>query len=88
MYLLSKTHKRLYDASGRPVISNCVTPTKKASQFLDNQMKEVTQNGWSYIKNSNSFIKKIKDLKNIPDDVLVVTANVLELHLSIPHQEE
>ena len=36
MYLLPKIHKRLYDVPGRPVISNCGTPTEKASKFLDN----------------------------------------------------
>ena len=58
MYLLPKIHKRLYDVPGRPVISNCGTPTEKASEFLDNQLKEVMQNEWSYIKDSNDFIKK------------------------------
>ena len=41
MYLLPEIHKRLYDASGRPVISNCGTPTEKTSGFFDNQLKEV-----------------------------------------------
>ena len=45
MYLLPKIHKRLYDVPGRPVILNCGTPTEKASEFLDNQLKEVMQNG-------------------------------------------
>ena len=31
--------KRLYYVLGRPVISNCVTPTEKASEFLGNQLK-------------------------------------------------
>ena len=42
MYLLPKIHKRLH---GVPVISNCGTPTEKASEFSDNQFKEVMQNG-------------------------------------------
>ena len=45
MYLLPKIHKRLYDVPGRSVISNCGIPTEKASEFLDNQLKEVMQNG-------------------------------------------
>ena len=71
---------------GRPVISNCGTPTEKASEFLDNQLKEVIQNGWSYIKDSNDFIKKIKHLKNIPDNAILVTADVAGLYPSIPHE--
>ena len=86
MYLLPKIHKRLYDVPGRSVISNCGTPTEKAPEFLDNQLKEVMQNEWSYIKDSNDFIKKIKHLKNIPDNVILVTADVVALYLSIPHE--
>ena len=53
---------------------------------LDNQLREVTQNGWSYIKDSNDFIKKIKHLKNIPDNAILVTADVVGLYPSIPHE--
>ena len=86
MYLLPKIHKRLYDVPGRPVISNCGTPTEKASEFLDSQLKKVMQNGWSYIKDSNDFIKKIKHLKNIPDNALLVSSDVVGLYPSIPHE--
>ena len=88
MYLLLKTHKRLYDVPGRPAISNCGTPTEKASEFLDNQLKEVMQNGWSYIKDSNDFVKKIKYLKNIPDNALLLIADVVGLYPSVPHKAE
>ena len=84
MYLLPKIHKRLHDVPGRPVISNCGTPTEKASEFLDNQLMEVMQNGWFYIQDSNDFIKKIKHLKNIPDNVILATAAVVRLYPSIP----
>ena len=83
MYLLPKIHKRLYDV---PVISNCGIPTEKASEFLDNQLKAVIQNGWSYIKDSNDFIKKIKYLKNIPDNALLVISDVVGFYPSIPHE--
>ena len=45
MYFLPKIHKRLYDVPGRPVISNCGSPTEKDSEFLDNQLKEVCRIG-------------------------------------------
>ena len=84
MHLLPKIHKRLYDVPGRPFISHCGTPTEKASKFLDNQLKEVMQNGWSNIKDSNDFIKKIKHLKNIP--AILVTADIVGLYPSVPHE--
>ena len=45
------------------------------------------QNGWSYIKDSSNFIKKTKHLKNIPDNAILVTADVVGLHPSILHEE-
>ena len=70
---------------GRPVISNCGTPTEKASEFLDHHLKPVMQSGWSYIKDSGDFLKKIKNVGNIPENVILVTADVVELYANIPH---
>ena len=44
------------------------------------------QNRWSYVKDYNDFIKKIKHLKNIPDKALLVIADVVGLYPSIPHE--
>ena len=43
------------------------------------------QNGTSYIKNSNDFKSKIKNI-DIPNDDLLVTADVVGLYPSIPHE--
>ena len=51
---------------GRPVISNCVTPTEKASEFLDHHLKPVIQKGKSYIKDSGDFINKNKRITEYP----------------------
>ena len=45
MYLLPKIHKRLFDVHGRPIISNCGTPTEKVSEFLDFHLKPVMMEG-------------------------------------------
>ena len=71
---------------GRPVISNCGTPTEKISEFLDTQLKPIMQKSWSYIKDSGDFIRKIKNLKDIPEGAILVTADVVSLYPSIPHQ--
>ena len=44
------------------------------------------QNGWSYIRDSNDFINKIKNLKNIPSNSILVIAVVVGLYPSIPHE--
>ena len=86
LYLLPKIHKRLSDVPGRPVISNCGTTTEKASELIDFHLKSIMHNGWSYIRDSNDFINKIKNLKNIPSNSILVTADVVSLCSSIPHE--
>ena len=71
---------------GRPVISNCGTPTEKISEFLDTQLKPIMQKSWSYIKDSGDFIRKIKNLTDISEGAILVTADVVSLYPSIPHQ--
>ena len=86
LYFLPKIHKRLSNIPGRPVISNCETPTEKASEFLDYHLKSVMQRSWYYIKDSGDFIEKIKSINNIPDDAHLVTADVVGLYRSIPYE--
>ena len=43
------------------------------------------QSSWSYMKDSGDFIWKMKRISNIPDDATLVTADVLGLYPSIPH---
>ena len=52
LYLFPKIQKR-------PVVSNCGTPTEKASEFLDYDLKPIIQTGNPYIKDSADFINKI-----------------------------
>ena len=42
--------------------------------------------GMSYIKDSNDFMHKIWDLKDIPNNALLVTADVVGLYRSISHE--
>ena len=87
LYLLPKIHKRLSNVPGKPVISNCGTPTEKASEFLDFYLKPLMQNGWSYIRGSGYFIDKMKRVGKIPEGSFLVTADVVSLYPSIPHNE-
>ena len=41
--------------------------------------------GWSYIKDSQDFINKSRKLGKIPDNAILVTADVVGLYPSIPH---
>ena len=86
MYLLPKIHKRLSDVPGRPVISNCGVPTEEVSEFSDYQLKPVMQNGKSYIRDSGHLLQKIKNTSILPENAVLVMADVVGLYPSIPHQ--
>ena len=43
------------------------------------------KSGTSYIKNTNDFFSKLKNLKKVPDSAILVTADVV--YPSIPHNE-
>ena len=58
--LLPKIHKRFNNVPGRPVISNCGTPTEKVSEYLDHHLQPVMKEGKSYIKDTADFLHKIK----------------------------
>ena len=86
LYFLPKIHKRLHNVPGRPVFSNCGTPTEKCSEFLDYYLKPLMQKGWWYIKDSGDFIKKTQNLGSIPENAILVTADVVGLYHSIPNE--
>ena len=44
------------------------------------------QSGKSYIKDSGHFLEKIKTLGCLPDNFILVTADLEGLYPSIPHQ--
>ena len=79
---LLEIHKRLENARRRPIISNSGAPTEKAAEFLNFHLKSIMQNGASYIKDSNDFKSKIKNI-DIPNDALLLTADVVGLYPSI-----
>ena len=83
--LLPKIHKRLYNVPGHPVISNFGTPTKKISELLDHQIQPVMKGGKSYIKDINFLLEKLKELGKVTPNAILVTADVVRLYPSIPH---
>lgn len=64
-YLFHKIHKRLFNAPSRTVISNCGTPTEKASEFLYRHLYPILKTGEYYVKDTNDFLEKLKKLGKI-----------------------
>ena len=71
------------NVTGCPIICNCGIPTEKASEFLDHHLKPVIQSSWSYIKDSRNFLRKIKQIGNLPENSILVAADVAGLYPSI-----
>ena len=71
-YLLPKIHKRMYDIPGTPVISNCDFYTENISAFLDQRLKPIALQVKSCIKDTNEFLKKLRDLTDLPKDSIFV----------------
>ena len=63
-------------------------PTEKASEFLDSHLKEIMEENWSCLKDSNDFINKMKNLKEFFKNALLITTDVVGLYPSIPHEAE
>ena len=87
MYLLPMIHKRLANVTGRPVISDCSMPTKKAFEFLNHHLQLIMRSGVSYIKDTNDFLSNLKNLKKVPDNAILVTADVVGLFSRIPQND-
>ena len=86
-YLLPKVHKRLYDVPGRPVISNCGFYTENISSFLDFHLQPLAQKVKSYIKDTNHFLRKIKELGQLAEGTIPCTTDAVGLYPNIPHDE-
>ena len=87
MYLLPKIHKCLGNVPSHPVISNCGTPMEKVSKFLDYHLKPVMQSAKSYIKDTSDFLRKLKELGEVRENTILVTADVVGLYPSIPRSD-
>ena len=72
---------------GRPVISGCNTPTEQLSEFVDAQLKPLVPRIASYAQDSNDMLRKLKDMERLPENVILVTIDVVGLYPHIPHEE-
>ena len=86
-YLLSKMHKQLIDVPGWPVISNCGYYTGNISSFWDFHLQPFAREVKPYIKDANDFLKNLRSLPNLPDDIILYTVDVVALFPNIPNEE-
>ena len=70
---------------GRPVVSNCNYFTENIANFLDYHIQPLSKKVKSYIKDTNDFLRKIKNLPPLPEGALLCTIDVVGLYPNIPH---
>ena len=85
-YLLPKIHKRLHNVPGRPVISNSGFFTENISAFLEYHLKPLSQKVKSFIKDANDFLKKLNELRDLPDSFILCTIDLVGLYPNIPYK--
>ena len=85
MFVLPHMHKRLYIVPDCSVISNCGTPTEKILESLYYDLKPINVSSKSYVRDTSDFLKRLKELVSIPQNVPLTTADVVGLYPSITH---
>ena len=84
--MLPKIHKRLHNIPGRAVISSSGFFTENISNFLEYHLKPLSQKVKLLIKKRSSFLKKLNELRDLPDDFILCTIDVVGLYSHIPHK--
>ena len=84
-YLLPKVHKR--GVPGRPVISSYGSLTENISVIVDRFLKPHIPSIPSYVRDTNHFLERLRNLVDLPVGALLVTLDVTALYPSIPHED-
>ena len=88
-YLLPKIHKAMPKWSvenkmppGRPIVSDCGSDSYRWSELIDYYLKPLSNIHPSYIKDTNDFLDKLRELE-VSQDALLVTFDVESLYTNI-----
>ena len=83
-YLLPKIHKRLHMAQVDLLFLIVDFFMENTSAFLEYYLKPLSQKVKSCIKGTNDFLKKLNELRDLPDDFVLCTFDVVGLYPNIP----
>ena len=84
-YGLPKIHKP--GVPLRPIVSANDSPTENISSFIDYICQPLMKNLPSFIKDTKDFLQQILNLEPLPDNAILVTADVVSLYTNIPQEE-
>ena len=86
-YLLPKIHKRLSNVTGKSVISDGGCYTENIFSSLDFYLQPFAKKVKSYIKDTNDFLKKLRSISNLPNNILLCARYIVGLYPTIPHDK-
>jgi len=89
-HLLPKIHKprenwpHSFMPPGRPIISDCNSPTYNISKFLDFFLRPLASQHTSYLKDTYDFVSRVQN-RRVPPHTLLVTGDVTSLYTNMHH---
>ena len=72
---------------GRPVVSNCGTPTERISEFVDYHINPIVKCLPSVLVDTSDFLRRLENVGYIPETAIFGTIDVVGLYPHIPHDE-
>ena len=88
-YGIPKIHKPL-EQNGippiRPIISHTNSMLSHTAKFINHVLQPIAQSFEDYLNNSSQLIEEL-DTLTVPEDIILVTVDVISLYPSIPQQE-
>ena len=86
-YLLPKIHKRLVNATGRPVVSYCSTATERISELVDSCLQPLVRVLPNAIKDTTDYLCRLKELGDTPSYAILCSMDVVGFYRRVPHEE-
>ena len=71
----------------RPIVSGFDSPTDNLSRYIAHYLQPLVENLPSYIKNTKHMLQILDSFDDLPDNIIMVTADVRSLYTSIPHDD-
>ena len=84
-YSLPKVHKS--NIPLRPIVSACDSRTDQLSNYITHFIQPLVETLPSYIQDSKHFPQLLESLPPLPENAILVTADVTSLYTNIPHEE-
>lgn len=88
-YLLPKIHKDMSKWTiknkmppGRPIVSDCSSESYRIAEYLDKILQPLSNKHASYIKNTDDFLEKVRNLE-VPENAYLITLDIESLYTNI-----